>query len=255
MNSYLTPKSIMVLMDDVKERLYRKLDDQGKINVIKPETGFKLYKDGLPINLEDKQLTGVCLADEDPEVYTTNPSNDVSTAHLLSVNNTGYIEVSFKVKDVLMVGENRLKLVQHETIFNSYEDYLKLLFNHFLINVNKDILPKIHTVVKNHPFTLNSIVSKGLSEESRKILFEKGVDVLKDLSLYMCVPEQVRKEVNDILCPFTLQCKEATLGLGDVSILGKIDIFQKAGKDDKVRKPYKREDLVEVVKNGFSGII
>ena len=251
MNSYLTSKDIMVLMEGVKERLYQKLGEQGKINVIKPEIVFKLYKDGLPINLEDKQLIGVCLADEDPEVYMVTPSKET----LPMYSSTGYIQVSFKVKDVLMVGENRLKLVQHETIFNTYEDYLKLLINHFSTHVNKDIEPKIYTVVKNHFLTLKSIVSKGLPEESRKILFKEDRNVLENLSLYMCVPGQVRKEVDDILCPFTLHCKEATLGLGDVSVLGKIDVFQKVSEDDKVRTPYKREDLVEVVKNGFSGII
>lgn len=97
--------------------------------------------------------------------------------------------------------------------------------------------------------TLKTIVANGLSDESRKVLFQHDNNVLRSLTLYQSVPELIRKEVDTILCPFTLQCKDTSLGLGDVSVFGKIEIFQKEGDADKVYTPYKQDRFTSLVKN------
>lgn len=245
MDNYIPVKAFLKWVDDIKNRIYRQMKNEKPDSILNVSISHGLYKDGNQINLNDKKLVEICLVSEEPKVYGLRIGGTNSHA----INYCYNLHLSFQARDVILQGENRLKLKQYINTFDTYEDYLKLLTTQFNRHINHGFAPKINTLVKQHFLTLKTIVANALSDESRKVLFQHDDNVLRSLTLYQSVPESVRKEVDTILCPFTLQCKDVSLGLGDVSMFGKIEIFQKDGDADKVYTPYKQDKFTALVKN------
>ena len=132
MNNYMSVQSFLTMVDGIKNIIYRQIKNENHDRILNVTITHGLYKDGEQINLNDKQLKEICLVDEEPEIY----GSDISKTLTDITNHNIHVHLLFNARDVVFQGENRLKLKQCSYVFDTYEDYLKLLTTQFNRHIN-----------------------------------------------------------------------------------------------------------------------
>lgn len=231
-------KKVEILNRNIERKIFKNSGCVKKIVFVDVNT----VKDGDCVPWGDPRVKGVVLSNKPPEVYHETISRE--TYNRLNVR------VVLHVEDIVYEN-NPLGLPWASYTFDRYEDYLKLLSD---------------TILENQPVGINTaIVCTTIKETNTPLagilsVHEFG-ELPADLSLiandftilerYRKLPEQVKKEVDSIVCPITFYPKDIFLdveGTLDFIRIALVRVSKKEILQHQNQTHLYQEDLDEFLK-------
>ena len=159
------------------------------------------------------KVKGVTLSNKLPEIY-----HNVGTP--MYINCIG-VKVVVHVEDIVYEN-NPVNLPWKSYTFDRYEDYLKLLSDAYLENHpdNKDSV-SVWTTIKETNSSLADILYAHEFNELPTDVYITSNDFML-LDRYRKLPEQVRKEVDNLICPITFYPEDVTASIINNRVLVRV---------------------------------